>query len=63
METFPKLSGSLLVSAYHCFDRIVIHCYLSGFPRPDPVFSKEQYPRAASTITSSSSATNGRDGW
>ena len=30
METFTKLFGSLLVFVYHCFDRIVIHGYLSG---------------------------------
>jgi hypothetical protein len=31
METFNKLFGSLLALVYHCFDRIVIHGYLSGF--------------------------------
>ena len=30
MELFTKLFGSLLVFVYHCFDRIVIHGYLSG---------------------------------
>jgi len=30
MELFAKLFGSLLVFVYHCFDRIVIHGYLSG---------------------------------
>jgi hypothetical protein len=24
METFTKLSGSLLIFVYHCFDRVVI---------------------------------------
>ena len=37
METFTKLFGSLLVFVYHCFDRIVIHGYLSGLSRPDQV--------------------------
>ena len=32
METFTKLSGSLLLLVYHCFDRVVIHGYLSGYP-------------------------------
>src|SRR5450432_1105594 len=33
METFTKLFGSLLVFVYHCFDRLVIHGYLSGLSR------------------------------
>ena len=35
MELFAKLFGSLLVFAYHCFDRFVIHAYLSGLSRPE----------------------------
>ena len=35
MELFTKLFGSLLVFVYHCFDRIVIHAYLSGLSRPE----------------------------
>jgi len=37
MESFAKLFGSLLVFVYHCFDRIVIHGYLSGLSRPEQV--------------------------
>ena len=37
MELFTKLFGSLLVFVYHCFDRIVIHGYLSGLSRPAQV--------------------------
>ena len=37
MELFTKLFGSLLVYVYHCFDRIVIHGYLSGLSRPEQV--------------------------
>ena len=37
MELFVKLFGSLLVFVYHCFDRIVIHGYLSGLSRPEQV--------------------------
>jgi hypothetical protein len=37
MELFNKLFGSLLVFVYHCFDRIVIHGYLSGLTRPEQV--------------------------
>jgi hypothetical protein len=37
MELFAKLCSSLLVFVYHCFDRIVIHGYLSGLSRPEQV--------------------------
>jgi len=37
METFTMLFSSLLVFVYHCFDRIVIHGYLSGLSRPAQV--------------------------
>jgi len=37
MEIFAKLFHSLLVFVYHCFDRIVIHGYLSSLSRPEQV--------------------------
>ncbi len=37
MVLFTQLFGHLLVSVYHCFDRIVIHGYLSGLSRPEQV--------------------------
>jgi hypothetical protein len=37
MEMFIQLFGSLLVFVYHCFDRIVIHGYLSALARPEGV--------------------------
>ncbi len=37
MDLFTKLFGDLLVFVYHCFDRIVIHGYLSGLSRPEHV--------------------------
>ncbi len=37
MELFTRLFGGLLVFVYHCFDRIVIHGYLSGLSRPGQV--------------------------
>jgi hypothetical protein len=37
MESFAELFGSLLVFVYHCFDRVVIHGYLSGLSRPEQV--------------------------
>ena len=35
MELFNKLFGNLLAFVYHCFDRIVIHGYLSALSRPN----------------------------
>jgi hypothetical protein len=37
MERFTRLFQTLLVFVYHCFDRIVIHGYLSGLSRPEQV--------------------------
>ena len=37
MELFTKLFGNLLTFVYHCFDRIVIHGYLSALSRPEQV--------------------------
>ena len=37
MEEFIQLFGNLLALVYHCFDRIVIHGYLSGLSRPEQV--------------------------
>lgn len=37
MELFTQLFGNLLVFVYHCFDRVVIHGYLSGLSRPGQV--------------------------
>ena len=37
MELSTKLFGNLLIFVYHCFDRIVIHGYLSGLLRPEQV--------------------------
>jgi len=37
MELFTELFGDLLLFVYHCFDRIVIHGYLSGLSRPEQV--------------------------
>src|SRR3974377_1786097 len=57
MDLFTKLFGDLLVFVYHCFDRIVIHGYLSSLSRPEqvvhffrpvvgvPAVSKEVLPR------------------
>ncbi|HKD16199.1 MAG TPA: hypothetical protein VKE71_16810 [Candidatus Angelobacter sp.] len=37
MEEFTQLFNKLLAFAYECFDRIVIHGYLSGLSRPEQV--------------------------
>ena len=37
MEPFARLFGGLLLFVYHCFDRLVIHGYLSGLSRPEQV--------------------------
>jgi hypothetical protein len=37
MEQFTQLFGDLLAFVYDCFDRIVIHGYLSGLSRPEQV--------------------------
>ena len=34
---FIQLFGNLLAFVYHCFDRMVIHGYLSGLSRPEHV--------------------------
>ena len=37
MERFIRLFADFLSLVYHCFDRIVIHGYLSGLSRPEQV--------------------------
>jgi hypothetical protein len=37
MELFTQLFGHLPDFVYHCFDRIVIHGYLTGLSRPEQV--------------------------
>ena len=37
MELFTRLFGHLLAFVYHCFDRIVIHGYLTRLSRPEHV--------------------------
>jgi hypothetical protein len=37
MDLFVTLFGTMLVFVYHCFDRIVIHGYLSSLSRPEQV--------------------------
>ena len=37
MELFASLFQDLLLFVYHCFDRVVMHGYLSGLSRPEQV--------------------------
>jgi hypothetical protein len=37
MDVFTELFGNLLVFVYHCFDRVVIHGYLSALSRAEQV--------------------------
>ncbi|MBV8229126.1 MAG: hypothetical protein JO329_03990 [Planctomycetaceae bacterium] len=37
MDLFTELFGEFLVFVYHCFDRIVIHGYLTALSRPELV--------------------------
>jgi len=65
MELFAKLYSSLLVFVYHCFDRIVIHGYLSGVSRPEQVvyFFREVLGIPMVTKEALSRRTNEYRGW
>ncbi len=65
MELFAKLFGSLLVLVYHCFDRVVIHGYLSGLSRPEQVvyFFREVVGEAVIGKEVLSRRTNEYQGW
>ena len=65
MDVFTKLFGNLLAFVYHCFDRIVIHGYLSALSRPEQVvhFVRKVSRRARalpSTPTATSTPPKGR---
>jgi len=51
VEWFAKLFGSLVVFVYHCFDRIVIHGYLSGLSRPEQVVDFFRQVVGAAAVT------------
>jgi hypothetical protein len=65
MELFAKLFGSLLVLVYHCFDRVVIHGYLSGLSRPEQVvyFFRDVVGEAVIGKEVLSRRTNEYQGW
>jgi hypothetical protein len=65
MDLFIKLFGNLLVFVYHCFDRIVIHGYLSGLSRPEQVvyFFRQVVGVAAVEKSTLSQRTNDYQNW
>src|SRR5215471_15561789 len=65
MELFARLFGGLLLLVYHCFDRLVIHGYLSGRSRPEQVayFFREVVGVPAITKEVLSRRTNDYQNW
>jgi len=65
MDLFIKLFGNLLVFVYHCFDRIVIHGYLSGLSRLEQVvyFFRQVVGVAAVEKSTLSQRTNDYQNW
>ena len=65
MELFARLFGGLLLFVYHCFDRLVIHGYLSGLSRPEQVvyFFREVVGVPAITKEVLSQRTNDYQNW
>jgi hypothetical protein len=65
MELFARLFGGLLLFVYHCFDRLVIHGYLSGLSRPEQVvyFFREVVGVPAITKDVLSRRTNDYQNW
>src|SRR5215475_10165842 len=65
MELFTRLFGHLLAFVYHCFDRIVIHGYLTGLSRPEHVVHFFREVGGAPVITKEilSERTHRYQGW
>jgi len=65
MDLFTRLFGDLLAFIYHCFDRIVIHGYLSGLARPEQVvyFFREVLGIPVVSKETLSQRTNDYQGW
>jgi hypothetical protein len=65
MELFTQLFGNLQAFVYHCFDRIVIHGYLSGLSRPEQVvyFFREVLGIPVVSKEVLSQRTNDYQGW
>ena len=65
MELFASLFQDLLLFVYHCFDRVVIHGYLSGLSRPEQVVHFFHQVAGVSAITKEvlSARTNDYRNW
>jgi hypothetical protein len=65
MELFTQLFGHLLAFVYHCFDRIVIHGYLTRLSRPEHVvhFIREVIRAPVITKEILSERTTGYQNW
>ena len=65
MELFTRLFGHLLAFVYHCFDRIVIHGYLTRLSRPEHVVHFFREVNGAPVITKEilSERTNRYQNW
>ena len=65
MELFASLFQDLLLFVYHCFDRVVMHGYLSGLSRPEQVvhFFREVAGVPAITKEALSARTNHYRSW
>jgi hypothetical protein len=65
MALFIQLFGDLLAFVYHCFDRIVIHGYLTGLSRPEHVvnFFREVVGVPVITTESLRQRTNDYQNW
>src|SRR5215475_8703543 len=65
MGLFTQLFGDLVAFVYHCFDRIVIHGYLTGLSRPDQVahFFRQVVGIPVITKETLSQRTDGYQNW
>jgi len=65
MGLFIQLFGDLVSFVYHCFDRIVIHGYLTGLTRPEQVvhFFRQVVGVPVITKEALSQRTDGYQSW
>ena len=63
MDVFTKLFGEFLVFVYHCFDRIVIHGYLTALSRPELVVHFFRDVVGVAEVSKESQRTNDYQRW
>jgi hypothetical protein len=65
MDVFTRLFGDLLAFVYHCFDRIVIHGYLTALSRPELVVHFFRHVLGVAEVSKEvlSRRTNDYQGW